>query len=330
MTVRTQGIPASIHTHSHAHAHGHAHVHVAVNSRRMTLVLGASVFVTMVLVLVEFMAGYFGHSISLASDAVHNLTDVPALFISWLASRWAQRPPTREHTYGYHRAGILAAFTNALLLAIFSLVIVYEAFERLRSPLPVHVDVMLWVGLMALVVNGGITLALVSGSRDLNFRSILVHSAGDALSNVAIMAGALVIHWTGAHWVDPCLGLAIGALVMWSGIGILRESSHILLEGHPREIRLEDVAKAILSVEGVQEVHDIHVWTLGTDLRALSCHVRIPDMHMDESQRVLAQLQEGLERNFQITHSTIQFERAGLPAHSGYFMPEPASDTPRK
>jgi len=244
--------------------------------------------------------------------------------ISWLASRWAQRPPTREHTFGYHRAGILAAFTNALLLAIFALFIVYEAVERLRSPLPVHVGVMLWVALAALLVNGGITLALVSGSRDLNLRSIFVHSAGDAISNIAIMAGALVIHWTGARWVDPCLGIAIGALVMWSGIGILRESSHILLEGHPKEIQLEDVANAMLKVEGVQEVHDIHIWTLGTDLRALSCHVRIPDMHMDESQQVLARLQECLERDFLITHSTIQFERAGLPAQSGYYMPEPA------
>lgn len=314
---------------SHAHRHEHTHADLALDSGRMIVILGLSVFVTLLLVLIEFSASYFGHSISLASDAIHNLTDVPALFISWLAARWSLRPPTHEHTYGYHRAGILAAFTNALLLAIFAVFIMYEAFERLRSPMPVHVGVMLWVALAALVVNGGITLALVSGSRDLNLRSIFVHSAGDALSNVAIMLGALVIHWTGARWVDPCLGIAIGALVMWSGIGILRESSHILLEGHPREIQLEDVANAMLKVEGVQEVHDIHIWTLGTDLRALSCHVRIPDMHMDESQRVLEELQDRLRHDFQITHSTIQFERAGLPLHSGYYMPEPAH-APRK
>ncbi len=116
----------------------------------------------------------------------------------------------------------------------------------------------------------------------------------------------------------PALGLAIGGMVLWSGIGILRESSHILLEGLPRNIQLEAVARALLRVEGIQEVHDIHIWTLGTDLNALSCHIRIPDMHMEESEKVLTQVREVLASEFQISHTTIQFERAGLP-------PTPAS-----
>jgi len=113
-------------------------------------------------------------------------------------------------------------------------------------------------------------------------------------------------------------------MVLWSGTGILAESGHILLEGLPREIRLKDVAEAMLRVPGVQEVHDVHIWTLGTDLVALSCHVRIPDMHMEESERILADIRELLEHDFHITHTTIQFERAGLPAEAGPYMPEPA------
>jgi cobalt-zinc-cadmium efflux system protein len=182
---------------------------------------------------------------------------------------------------------------------------------------------MIWTSIAALVVNGGITLALVRGHSDLNLRSILVHNFGDALSNIAIIAGALVMHYTGAHWIDPLLGLAIGVLVLYSSIGILRESAHILLEGRPKTAGVEEVARAILTIEHVQEVHDIHIWSLGGSHNALSCHARIPDMHLDECERILAAIRKKLVDEFQIEHSTVQLERAGLPASSGYVMPEP-------
>jgi cobalt-zinc-cadmium efflux system protein len=308
--------------HDH-HGHSHFHSHGAFSSSRMTALLGASVAATLLLVVAEFAAGYWGHSIALVSDAVHNLTDVPAMFISWLAGLWALRPPTTRHTYGFHRAGILAAFTNSLFLAAVAVVILIEAAERLRHPVEVQTTLMLGVAVLALLVNGGITLALVSGRGDLNVRSILLHSFGDALSNVAIIGGALIMRWTGAAWIDSVIGIAIGILVLWSGWGILRESTHILLEGLPRQMRLEDVAHTILGVSGVQEVHDIHIWTLGTDLNALSCHIQIPDMHMEESCKILDEIRKCLARDFRISHTTIQFERAGLPSESGLYMPEP-------
>jgi cobalt-zinc-cadmium efflux system protein len=313
------------HSHDHDHSHGlggHAHAHLPLEG--MTGILGAAVVATFILVAVELAAGYAGHSIALISDALHNLTDVPTLVISWLGMRWAKRPPTAEKTYGYHRAGILAAFVNAMLLAILSLFLVYESVARLRHPVAVQTGIMLWVSLFALVINSGITLAVHSGRHDLNIRGVWIHNLGDALSNVAIVLGALFIRWTGALWIDPVIGMGIGVMVLWSGIGILRESSHILLEGLPREMRLDAVAAAVLRVEGVQEVHDIHVWTLGTDLTALSCHVCIPDMHMEDSERVLKQVRDVLAQDFKITHTTIQFERAGLPSEAGLYMPEPA------
>jgi cobalt-zinc-cadmium efflux system protein len=309
-----------MHLHSHG-GHQHSHDHGLGGSS--TGILGASVVATFVLVIAEFTAGYAGHSIALISDAIHNLTDVPTLVISWLAMRWALRPPTSEKTYGYHRAGILAAFVNAMVLAFAALFLIYESIERLRRPVEVQTGLMMWISVLALAINGGITLAVHRGRRDLNVRTVWIHNLGDALSNVAIFVGALAIRATGVLSIDPLIGISIGAMVLWSGMGILNDSGHILLEGLPRDIRLENVAGAILRVEGIQEVHDIHIWTLGTDLHALSCHVRIPDMHMEDCEKILASVKEVLAHDFHITHTTVQFERAGLPAEAGLYMPEP-------
>jgi cobalt-zinc-cadmium efflux system protein len=309
--------------HVHAHSgHGHDRGHGLAGTA--TGILGLAVVATLVLVLVEIAASYAAHSMALLSDAVHNVTDVPTLVISWLAMRWAQRPPTHEKTYGYHRSGILAAFVNAIVLTLAAFFVIGESVSRLRHPAEVGASLMLWVSLLALVVNGGITLSVHRGRRDLNVRTVWIHNLGDALSNIGIVVGALLIRWTGAHWIDAVIGIAIGGMVLWSAQGILRESGHILLEGLPRGIRLEDVAGAILRISGVQEVHDIHIWTLGTDLHALSCHVRIPDMHMEESEKILGSIREVLAHDFHITHTTIQFERAGLPAEAGLYMPVPA------
>jgi len=279
---------------------------------------------TIGLVVAEVFGGILGRSVALLNDAVHNLSDVPALGISYLAMRWAERPADSEKTYGYHRAGTLAAYSNSFVLVLLSLWLGYEAIERFHSPVQVVEEWMIWTSVAALAVNGGITLALVRGRSDLNLRTILIHNFGDAISNIAIIVGAVFIRMTGAHWIDPLLGLGIGILVLWSSIGVLRESSHLLLEGRPHDLHVEEVARAILAVEGIQEVHDVHLWSLGGGHNALSLHARIPDMHMDECERLLAAIKDVASKQFQIEHATVQLERAGLPAKSGYVMPEPA------
>jgi len=318
---------AHSHDHSHAgHSPSHGGAHAGNCHAHPTLrpaVLGWAMAATLGLVIAELFGGILGRSVALLNDAVHNLSDVPALGISYLAMRWAERPADTEKTYGYHRAGTLAAFTNAFVLVLLALWLGYAAFERFRSPVAVVESWMIWTSLGALAVNGGITLALVRGRGDLNLRSILVHNFGDALSNIAIIAGALIIHATGARWIDPLLGLAIGLLVLASSIAILRESSHILLEGRPPDLRVEDVARAILTVAGVQEVHDVHLWSLGGGHHALSLHARVPDMHLDECERLLAAIKQVASKEFGVDHTTVQLERAGLPAKSGYVMPEP-------
>jgi cobalt-zinc-cadmium efflux system protein len=300
------------------HVHAHRAGEGSPRSRPNSTVLAGALAATLALVTAEFVGGYFGHSIALISDAVHNLSDVPTIVISWLALRWSARPADAQRTFGYGRAGILAAFTNAMLLVVVAISLVWEASERLLNPVTVHEQWMIGLSLVALAVNGGITLSLVRHHRDLNFRALLVHNLGDALSNIAILAGALAIRFTGMFWLDPALGIAIGGLVLWSSVGILRESGHILLEGLPRQMRLPEVARVILGVAGVQEVHDVHIWTLGADDHALSCHVRIPDMHMEQSEKILRDIQQRIARDFCIHHVTVQFERAGPPATTLY------------
>src|SRR5258708_6513594 len=313
------------HSHHHGHA-GHSHSPGHAPPTLRPSVLGWAMAATLGLVVAEVFGGILGRSVALLNDAVHNLSDVPALGISYLAMRWAERPADSEKTYGYHRAGTLAAFTNAFVLVLLSLWLGYEAFERFRTPVEVVESWMIWTSVGALAVNGGITLALVRGRGDLNLRSILVHNFGDALSNIAIIAGALIIHATRAHWIDPLLGLAIRLLLLSSNIAIPRESSHILLEGRPLDLRVEDVARAILKIEGVEEVHDVHLWSLGGAHNALSLHARVPDMHLDECERLLSSIKQVAAKEFGVDHTTVQLERAGLPAQSGYVMPEPAKN----
>ena len=294
----------------HVHLAGDSHGHGSPSSK----LLLATILATVSLVIAEFAGGYLGHSVALLSDAVHNLSDLPSIVIAWLAFKWSARPADAQRTFGYGRAGILAAFTNAILLLVMAGGLFWEGLSRFLHPVAVHEQWMIAMSLVALAVNGGITLSLARHSHDLNFRALFVHNLGDALSNIAILAGAIVIRYTGLFWLDPLLGIAIGGLIVWSSIGILRESGHVLLEGLPRQLELERVAKALLTVPGVHEVHDVHIWTLGADHHALSCHIRIPDMHMEDSEKILKSIQRRLEEDFNIHHSTIQFERAGLPA----------------
>ena len=257
---------------------------------------------------VEFAAGYMAGSIALISDAVHNLTDVPAMLLSLVALYTQRKPADALRTYGYQRSGVLAAYANGLLLIAVGGYILWEAAQRARQPGPVATEVMVWVSVLGILVNGGIAWAMVRGRGDLNIRTVLIHNAGDAASNAAILVGAAVIGRTGLFIIDPLLGFAIGIGILWSSISVLRETTHILLEGTPRNLRIDTVAQAMLQVPGVEEVHDVHIWSLASHLHALSCHVRVPEISTSESAQILDRLNELLEKEFDITHTTIQFE----------------------
>jgi cobalt-zinc-cadmium efflux system protein len=278
---------------------------------------------TLALVATEFVAGALGHSLALITDGWHNLTDVPALVLSWLAIYFAQKPPDQQRTFGYHRAGVLAAFVNGLLLVAISLYICYEGYERLINPQPVASKALIAVGLVALVINGSISLALARERVDLNLRAVFIHNLGDALSNVAIVAGGGIIAMTGLTLIDPLLAFLIAAMIIWSAVGVVRDSTHILLEGTPRGMSVERVANAMLAVPGVREVHDVHIWSLGSRSHALACHILTLDMPTSESELIGHRICEVLAREFGITHSTLQFEHTHGPGDFHRYMPEP-------
>lgn len=275
------------------------------------MVLGWSLAATVAFVAVEVVAGIEAKSLALLSDAGHNLTDALALLLAWVGVYLESKPADESRTYGYHRGGVLAAFVNALTLVGLSAWIFWESVARLRNPEPVREGIMLVVAVLGLVVNGGIMLALKRASRsDINVRSAFVHMLGDAIGSAAIIAGAAAIHWSGWQRVDPALSILIGALIVFTAWDIIRESLNILLEGLPRGIALRDVGAAMRRVPGVLDVHDLHIWSLGSSTHALSCHVLIDDVPPSASDGILRRLIEVLGHEFHIAHTTVQFENA--------------------
>ena len=306
--------------------HQHAPLHSATSAVKIAFV------VTLVLVATEFIAGSLAHSLALVSDGWHNLTDLPSLALAWLALYFERRPPDHQKTFGYQRAGVLTAFVNALILTGVAFFLCYEGYERIVHPEPVQASVMVVVGALALVINGGITLAVARGRRDLNLRAVFIHNLGDALSNIAIIGGGWLIRLTGQRFIDPLLAFLIGGMILWSTLGIIVESANILLEAAPKGMSLESVANMMLAIPGVREVHDVHIWSLGSSSTALSCHVQILDMPTSESERIGQRIREMLEDEFGIRHTTIQFEHTHPPGDFHKYMPEPAPrlETPDK
>jgi cobalt-zinc-cadmium efflux system protein len=271
-------------------------------------VLHLSLVATLAFTAIEIYAGMRAHSLALLSDAGHNFTDAFALLLAAVGLYFQGRPADQTRTWGYHRAGVLAAFINAVTLIGISVFIVWEAIQRLLRPEAVNDAIMLWISLLALALNGGIMLALrQSQKNDLNLRAAFIHMLGDALGAVAILAGALVIHYTGWLPVDPLLSIALAVLIVVTALGITRESLNILLEGLPRGLTLGEVTSAMSKVDGVLDVHDLHIWCIGSQTRALSSHVLIEDMPHSSSDPILKRINEVLCA-FGIYHTTIQFE----------------------
>jgi cobalt-zinc-cadmium efflux system protein len=286
------------------HSHGHCH-HNDGTGR----ILKWSLAATTLFAVLEIGAGIKAHSLALLSDAGHNFTDAGALLLAWVGYYIQCKPADESRTFGYHRAGVISAFFNALTLLGLSIWIFYESAIRLQNPQPVEEGIMIWVASLGLLLNAGIMLALRSASRhDLNVRSAFVHMLGDALGSVAIVIGAFAIRYTGWIQLDPILSIVMALLIVWTAWGIIREALNILLEGLPRGIVLPDVTNAMRAIPGVMDVHDLHIWSLGSSAHALSCHVLIDDMPPSASDAILRGLNGVLAERFQIAHTTVQFE----------------------
>jgi cobalt-zinc-cadmium efflux system protein len=283
------------------------HVH-GKQTAAMQRVLRVSLGLTLGYIVLTLITGWRAHSLALISEAGHNASDFLALLLSFVAVYFQARPATHKKTFGYQRAGVLAAFVNALTLLVIGGWIAWEAVLRLRAPVAVEPGLMMVVAAVGLAMNAAIAGMLAGASRDVNIRSTFIHMLGDALSTAAVLVGAVFIYFWHTSWVDPALSLVIAALVIWSSLSIVRETLNILLEGMPQGMELEAIRVAMLRIEGVENVHDLHVWSLGSQTHALACHVTISDIPPSASSAILEQLQCCLRDNFRIRHTTIQFE----------------------
>jgi cobalt-zinc-cadmium efflux system protein len=300
------------------------HLHAAPSgsgANRTQSVLRFSLVATLAYVAVTFVAGLRAHSLALLSEAGHNASDFLALLLSFVAVYFQSRPADPSRTFGYQRAGVLAAFINATSLIAIALWIGVEAIHRLSAPVAVQPRLMMIVAAAGVLMNGVIAALLWGVARDVNLRSAFLHMAGDTLSTAAVIAGGAGILLTGRNWIDPVLSLLIAALILWSSLGIVRESFNILLEGAPRGLSLPEIRSAMGAVEGVVNVHDLHVWSLGSNSAALACHVTIADIPPSESACILARLNHLLHERFRISHTTIQFENMGCRELEGCVVP---------
>jgi len=278
----------------------HSHNHQPKKSLRLAIGLTAIIFGA------EVIGGFLSGSLSLLSDAAHMLQDVIALFLSLGAILIAERLPTPTRTFGYHRVEIGAAVINGMLLIVVSGLIIWQAVDRFAHPRPVDSSLMLGVAIIGLAANL-VAARILHGSHDLNVRSAFLHVLGDTLSSVAVIVAALWIAFTGQTIVDPLLGLAIAGVILFSSFFILRDAFSILLQFAPRGIDVDDLIREISSVEGVDGVHNVHLWSLCSNINVLDAHIHscITDVHRLEE--IKKEIKQRLKK-FRIGHSTLEFE----------------------
>lgn len=296
-----------------------AHIHfndiTNQTAKRLALALGT----TGAFVIVEIIAGIFGNSLALLTDAAHNFTDVIALGLSWYALKIAAQPAHAGKTFGYHRAGILVALVNSTTLVLIALGIFYEAYRRLISPPEVNAPILIGVGAIAFLINAGTAWLVKKGSEhDLNLRSAFLHLMGDVLSTLGAILAGVIISFTKWNWLDPLVSLLIGVLILWNAWGIIRQAVHILLESTPENVDMKGMIDDLLQVNGVRGVHDIHVWSISENLRVLSAHIVTGDIQISAGAVIQQNLNEMLAHKYKIQHATLQLECEGC-AHNLLF-----------
>lgn len=302
------------HSHDHSHAdggHDHSHAHTVLTGPdgKVSRLFQISLLLTAGFVVIQFVFGFLVNSLALISDAGHNLTDAMALGFSWWALVIARRSPDNRKTYGYHRAGILAATINAATLVLIAFYVFFEGIQRIMRPEPVEGGVVAIVATIALLLNGGIAIAFFKKSKeDLNIRSAFIHILGDALSSVGVIIAGLATLLTGQVIFDPLISILIGLFILWSSWSIIKEATNVLLEGIPNGLDMVSLMRDLMAIENVNSVHDLHVWTLGGNYRALSCHILTNEVSLHEANITVQEIKTMLVEKYQIHHATIEIE----------------------
>jgi cobalt-zinc-cadmium efflux system protein len=264
---------------------------------------------TLAVALIEFCGGLFAHSLALVADSAHVFMDAVALGIAVVAAIGARRPANERQSYGFARFEILAALANGGLLFAVAILIGVEAVARFASPALPQGGLMAAVAAGAFVVNAGIGWSLHGGSRgDLNVRAAFWHVVSDVFGTAAVGLGGLLILFTGATWIDPALSLVVAAVIVFGVIAIVRESADVLLQSVPAHASIPSVRRRLRELDGVVDVHDLHIWTIGSGSFVLSAHVLLADARISEATAILRRIEERLHGDFAIDHVTIQFE----------------------
>ncbi len=296
------------HSHEHGHDHGHGHSHAPKDFGRAFLI---GIVLNTGFVIVEAVYGWLSGSMALIADAGHNLSDVLALLLAWGASVAAKKPPSGRFTYGYKSSTILAALANAGLLLVAIGAIAFETFHRMAEPAPVQGMTMVIVAGIGIAINTGTALMFMRGrEHDINVRGAFLHMAADALVSLGVVLAGIAILMTGAMWIDPVVSLIIVLVIAWGTWGLLKDSVAMSLLAVPKGISESKVRGYLAGLEGVKEIHELHIWPMSTTETALTAHLVMPGGHPGDD--FLRQVSEELDQHHRIGHATIQVERSRI------------------
>jgi cobalt-zinc-cadmium efflux system protein len=287
------------------HNHNNVNRQEIESNRGLIIALG----IVIVMMVVEVVGGLLSNSLALLGDAGHMLVDALALSLSLFALNLAKRPATTTRTYGFHRAEIMAALFNGAILAIVAAFIFYNAYQRFQNPPEIRSGLMLVVAVLGLIANlAGILLLRRTRHVSLNIRAAFFHILGDTISSVGVIAAGLIIALTGWTYADPIIAIVIGIIILTGAVQLLRESSDILLEAVPKHIEMDKVIPIIKNVEGVDSIHDLHIWTITSGIFALSAHVVVKDVMVSRTREIIDNINREMAEHFNIAHTTLQLE----------------------
>lgn len=292
------------HHHDHDHSHGHCHG----NPEKINTAFIVSIIANLGFTIIEAFYAYAAHSTSLLADAAHNLGDVLGLVFAWIAILLLKKSPSAKFSYGFKRTTIIASLTNAIILLLTTVLIIREAVEKFIHPSAISATDVMIVALIGIFINGGTALLFMRGRHDdLNIKGAFLHLAYDALISLGVVIAAGIIYYTGWEIIDPIVGLVIGALIVWGTWSLLRDSLKLIMDGVPTHIEFHAVRDFLNNIEGVENVHDLHIWGLSTKDNALTAHLVMPNKQLSDDER--HQIEDNLQHQFNINHVTIQVEK---------------------
>ncbi|HTS45944.1 MAG TPA: cation diffusion facilitator family transporter [Puia sp.] len=304
------------HQHTHSHGHSHGHHHHAVNFKNINNAFIIGIAFNFLFVLIEVIVGLSIHSLSLLSDAGHNLADVASLSMSLIAFRLLKVKPNEKYTYGYKKTTVLVALLNAAILLVSIGAIGYEAIHRIISPEPLPGKTISIVAAIGIVINTFTALLFLRNKdSDLNIKSAFLHLMADAIVSAGLVIGGIVILYTNLYWIDAVLSLVIGAVILISTWQLLKSSLRLSLDAVPEDIDLRNVRTKVREIKGVSDVHHIHIWALSTTENALTAHVVVAkDIDMNELEKIKHEIKHEL-LHLNIQHATLELETENAPCH---------------